>query len=367
MKFGPYHLARFEALSRELDIWGIELCGVEEKYEWKRQSRNPRILTLTDGAHENVGTVALVLAVFKCLRKLKPDVIFIPGYSEPACLAAALWGILCAGRNILMSDSTAIDRPRKRTVEMFKSFLVKNLFHGGFVSGKRALRYLTHLGMPHSKICLGYDAVDNDYFYQGCAICRRTSSPEASGVPRHYFLCVARLAGEKNIELLLRSFFRYRSRGGVWSLVVVGNGPLDRELKAIAAKSEHGELVTFAGHKSSSEIIPYYAFASALILPSQSEPWGLVINEAMACGLPVIASQACGACDDLIVNGETGFVFDPRSDSELCEAMLTMSQMPREKYEAIAAESRRGVGVYSIEAFRMSAVSAVMAASSGVR
>jgi len=69
--------------------------------------------------------------------------------------------------------------------------------------------------------------------------------------------------------------------------------------------------VQFRGHVDYQDLPALYGLARVLVLPSVAEPWGLVVNEAIACGLPVLVSQGCGAAADLVENGQNGFVFDP--------------------------------------------------------
>ena len=90
-------------------------------------------------------------------------------------------------------------------------------------------------------------------------------------------------------------------------LRLIGDGPLKNDLQK---KYAHLSNVSFVGMKYNDDLINEYKQASALVLPSYKEQWGLVINEAMASGLPVMANKNVGAINDLIVNKETGFVFD---------------------------------------------------------
>lgn len=361
IKFGPYHLARLGTLAGEPNVWGIECSSTEEKYGWSPNGSEPRVITLSPVSYERTGTFSLIVALLKCLNSLKPRVLFIPGYSQPVCLAAALWGVVHAATPVLMSDSTVRDASRSRIKELAKRLIIRLLFDRGFVSGTRARDYLINLGMAESRICLGYDVVDNNHFETGVQQHRACSSREDFGLPDHYFLCVARLSDEKNHEVLLRSFFKYRESKGSWSLVLVGMGANEATLRKVTDESSFRDHVLFAGYKSYVDILPYYAFASSLILPSKSEPWGLVLNEAMAAGVPVIASDACGACDDLVTDGETGLVFEHCSEEALMQAMLRMSSFPPQDYVRMVIRGKERVGGYSLDAFRRAFLSTVQA------
>jgi glycosyltransferase involved in cell wall biosynthesis len=131
--------------------------------------------------------------------------------------------------------------------------------------------------------------------------------------------------------------------------VLAGDGPLRSELEQMAKHIGIGGAVHFAGHKNSSGLVPYYAFARCFVLPSRREPWGLVVNEAMAAGLPVIVSNRCGCTEDLVEDGVNGFVFDPAKDGQLAYAMTRVQDGGADKLAAMGRSSRSIISRYSPE------------------
>jgi len=144
------------------------------------------------------------------------------------------------------------------------------------------------------------------------------------GLPEHYFVCTARLSPEKNIARLLQAFALYRKNGGKWDLVLVGSGPQEQTLRAMAVRLAPG-AIHFAGWQQYPDLPRYYGLASAAVLPSLSEPWGLVVNEAMAAGLPVLVSNRCGCVPELCHNGINGYQFDPKDVKWLAYLMCRTS------------------------------------------
>jgi glycosyltransferase involved in cell wall biosynthesis len=127
------------------------------------------------------------------------------------------------------------------------------------------------------------------------------------------------------LDRLLDAMTEYRRRAGAaaWGLLMVGSGP---QAEALARRI--GSLsgsVAMLGFKQAEELAQIYGACAALILPSTSEPWGLVVNEAMAAGLPVLASDRVGAVFDLVFPGINGYVFDAESTRDMTEAMLRLS------------------------------------------
>ena len=123
---------------------------------------------------------------------------------------------------------------------------------------------------------------------------------------------------------LLKAFEIYRDNGGAWGLVIAGTGPMEKELKESTA-SKFSDVVSWFGWASYKDLPSLYHSASCLILPSLSESWGLVVNEAMAAGLPILVSERCGCVPELCHDGINGYSFDPFNVEQLAELMLKMS------------------------------------------
>jgi glycosyltransferase involved in cell wall biosynthesis len=95
-------------------------------------------------------------------------------------------------------------------------------------------------------------------------------------------------------------------------------------------------------------MMPYYAFAGCFLLPSWREPWGLVANEAMSAGLPLIVSNRCGCSDDLMEEGANGYVFDPDQNEQLADLMSTMSGLDTSQRLGMGEKSKEIIARYSL-------------------
>ncbi|MDW8311094.1 MAG: glycosyltransferase, partial [Verrucomicrobiales bacterium] len=120
-------------------------------------------------------------------------------------------------------------------------------------------------------------------------------------------------------------------RGDEWMAVFVGAGELESRLREFAAQARL--RVHFAGFKNQSELPACYAAADVLVLPSGSETWGLVVNEAMACGIPAIVSDAAGCAPDLIEEGRTGFTFPVGDAAALADRLTRLGRMRAEGHD----------------------------------
>jgi glycosyltransferase involved in cell wall biosynthesis len=185
-----------------------------------------------------------------------------------------------------------------------------------------------------------------------------------------YFLASNRFVERKNLGRLVEGYkifqdsvFRLQGaeKTGVWPLVLLGDGELrgDLEVRCVELGLEVmepdnlkpnsyklktpavGGCVVFAGFRQIGELRAFYAAAGAFVHPALEEPWGLVINEAMASGLPVLSSCNVGAAEELVVEGKTGFLFDPGDVNSIAESlfkMFSMSETERQKMGGAARE-----------------------------
>lgn len=352
---GAYHLARIRTLASHFHLTAIEFAASERLHGWA-EDKFTDLITLGAGDWEHEGKLKLARRLWKKLSNLRPQVLLVPGYANIPALTGALWGRLHRARTILMSDSTKNDRRRRWPVEAFKRLLLNRLFDAAVVSGQKARDYLCELGMNRKRIFTGYDVVDNDFF---AAESGNWREKDFSRLHSPYFLYVGRLAPEKNVDALIRAFDEYRRLGGSWALVIAGDGPLMSQFRAQLASLEYGAAIHLVGRQNTKGLIPFYSAAKCLVLASMSETWGLVVNEAMACGLPVIVSANCGCAPDLVEHNGNGFIFDPRLDSNLTDALLSFERLTDNDRARMAVRSLEIIQGYSLDRWAMSVQFAV--------
>lgn len=194
--------------------------------------------------------------------------------------------------------------------------------------------------------------MDNRYFASEVERVRENAEHyrDAIGLSEPYFLYVGRFSQEKNLLRLLQAYRRYRElEPEGWRLVLVGDGPQREELRETAR--ELGlDGVVWPGYKRLDELPIYYALSGAFVLPSVSEPWGLVVNEAMASGLPVLVSSRCGSAWDLVREGDNGYTFDPFDPGELAQRMASLSGAGEDGRSRMGKCSRQIISHYTPEA-----------------
>lgn len=351
-----YHVVRLRALAAHPllrnRVAGIELvggAGVHGGLVFRADERDGLpITTLMPGTSwREAGQKRLAQMVWAKLNELKPQTVLVPGYYTLPALAALLWARRNGKRAILMTESTRGDHPRKPLLEAVKGAFLTRAFHGAITGGKRQAAYMKELGFREANMAGLYDVVGNEYFAEQADYYRERTSRKKWKLPDRYFVYVGRLAPEKNISSLIDAFAQYRQRGGLLSLVLVGDGPEASALREQVARNGLTDHVVFAGLKDTREIGPYYAFAEWFVLPSLLDPWGLVVNEAMAAGLPVIVSNRCGCSDDLVESGKNGFSFNPAGDDSLLRVLLHTAEIKEAQRQAMAQRSREIISRYS--------------------
>jgi glycosyltransferase involved in cell wall biosynthesis len=238
-----------------------------------------------------------------------------------------------------------------------------------FVGGTPQAEYVAELGMASDRIFLGYNAVDNDYFAMRAACARGNDARVRAelALPERYFLVCSRLIPKKNLFRLLEAFARYHQGEGdnAASLVIVGPGPLQQEMESRVAAERLGGLVHLKGASDYATLPIYYGLAQALVLPSVSEPWGLVVNEAMASGLPVVVSKRCGCARNLVQEGRNGFTFDPFDVAAIADAMRRISSDCGRA--AMGVASREIIANWGLGRFAAGFEAAAMAALSAAK
>jgi glycosyltransferase involved in cell wall biosynthesis len=277
------------------------------------------------------------------LKRDRPDVVGVVGYARPECMAALSWATRRARPVVLLSESQRIDKPRVWWKERVKSRRVRRCA-SALVGGPRHRSYLAELGMPEERIVLGYDAVDNQGL-EAQAQAARTAGRSWIPVAGRYLLAVNRFVPEKNLAMLIRAFGRVieaMPAEQAWSLVLCGDGPERRALEALVERLGLAGRVHFPGFLQEAELVPYYAFASAFVHASLSEPWGLVVNEAAACGLPLVVSDRAGCVETLVPDpiGTTGRRFDPGDLEGVVAAMSWVTSLSDAKRAEIGMRAR---------------------------
>jgi 1,2-diacylglycerol 3-alpha-glucosyltransferase len=362
----PYRIPVFNALAQrpEVDLHVVFLSETDPTLrQWmvyKNEIRFPYRVLPSWRHHLGKYNILLNRAVHATLNEIKPDVIICGGYNYPAAWLAAYWAKRCSVPFVLWTESSAMDRRGSSfPVEFLKKHFL-SLCAAFVVPGKSSLDYLNQLGISEQRIVTARNAVDIEFFSSMAqTVDRRDCEARARHqLPQRYFLFVGRSVKEKGIFDLLDAYEQLdaelrRSIG----LVFVGDGSDSRELQKKALKIQPGEI-RFPGYVHREELPKIYGLAEAMVFPTHTDPWGLVVNEAMACGLPVIATSVAGCTSDLVQDNWNGFIVAPGDPSSLANAMEKLAT-DQELQRQMSSHSRERIQAYSPASWAQGIVDAV--------
>ncbi len=370
----PYHHARWQAFAQAgpESCFLLELTNKDEfavlEFSQAEKSTYHRITLFPQNAATDLSAAGIARRIARELDELRPSCVCLNGYASPLALAALDW---CVGHRVpavMLSESTAWDEPRKAWKEWIKSRVIR-LCSSALVGGTPHADYMAQLGIPRERIFTGYDAVDNEHFERGAGKARGQADEirNLHGLPGKYFLASARFTPKKNLPRLVEAYALYRQGCPAgftpWDLVILGDGAGRDEIVATRARLGVDKQVHLAGAKPYQDLPAYYGLASAFIHASTTEQWGLVVNEAMASGLPVLASRRCGCAYDLVKEGVNGYMVDPYQAEDIAQKMVRLSILG-DRLPAFAAASREIIAKWSPANFADGLCRAVEAALS---
>lgn len=255
--------------------------------------------------------------VVNALRVDRPDLLIIHGNAYLSCILALLIAKVLKIKVAFYGDSNIKFYQRKKG--LYYSGLRKKimilfyrLFDHFLVIGTMNRRYYKVHGVPEKKMIHFPFAVNNDFFIREC-LAAREKKPVLKG---HYnissqakiVLFVSKLTlGKRTLDVVKACSALFSSD---LYLVITGSGPEKSTLEDFV---DHHNIknVVFTGFKNQTELPEIFALADVFVFPAEKESWGLIVNEAMCAGLPVICSDEVGAAEDLVEHGVNGYLFSP--------------------------------------------------------
>ncbi len=301
---------------------------------------------LFEGSYDQVPSYKLISSLSADLILNPSDLVVLPGYHRPEYWVMLLICMLRRRRRAVFCDSTAFDRKKSRWKEKAKAMFFRRC-DGFFCYGSRSKQYVASYGIDPRKI------------YDGCQSAALAHGYEAAAIRAHYaansfpaecafrFLYIGRLAEEKGLFDLLDAFARVRQQLPAARLDMVGSGELEQDLRQRAAQLGIGSAVTLLGTKTPQDIGQLLMNSAAMILPSLREPWGLVVNEALSFGCPVVVSDICGCVPELVIDGITGYSFPAGDVGALAQAMLNAQRLSNDRAAVALTVFGRNCKIYT--------------------
>lgn len=305
----------------------------------------------------------LTPGILRLLERERPDCVVVSGWSTFAAQAAIGWCRLRRVPYLVVVESHDYDR-RAGWRRLVKRAVVPRVLRpaaGVLVTGTLARASVLALGARRDRVAVFANTVDVEAFGRRAdeLLGRRAELRSALGLADEdvCVLSVARLVPEKNLETLVRAV---AAAGRPLVLAVAGDGPARAELERLARAL--GVRLVLAGDVPVERVVELYIAADVFALLSQHEPWGVVVNEAASCGLPLVLSDRVGAAHDLLRSGENGFLVGAWDVEAAATALRALAGDPALRARAGAA-SRRLVAGWGYEASVDALVSLVSVAT----
>ena len=328
-QFSAYHIDRCQAVARRFagraEVLAVEVATSSATYAWEASGTvdGARKITLFPGA--SYDGIAWPRRLWRQLGALwRCDSVLIGiGYNEPDIVVLSWLLALLGVRVVLLSESKFDDKPRRIGKELAKALMLAP-YHAAIVGGHRHLAYFRFLGFHRRPVVPGYDTVD---LARVRAMGGGLAAPDGAAYAARDFIFVGRFVDKKNLVELVEGYALYAKAAGAAArrLVLIGAGPEEAAIRARAEALGVTALIDFPGFLGAEAVAQRLGQGLALVLPSAEEQWGLVVNEALAFGLPAIISPAVGSGDLLIRNLVNGYVIELNAPEGLAAALTALA------------------------------------------
>ncbi|GAA4089393.1 glycosyltransferase family 4 protein [Mucilaginibacter panaciglaebae] len=305
--------------TKGIDLYAIELFGKGSPYDFDLYSKSETWwdCLFPDKSNEQLTKYQIKDRIFSKLDELDPDVVIAGSIVFYAGALSLRWAKNNKKKFIMFDDAKASNVKRNILVQTIKNLIIRQIDALWLPSTDYEEGYASLLNNNKIHFFYGYDCIDNDHFkFKG-----------ERKFDKQTIICVARLVPVKNIENLIKAWRAIEEYNNNYKLIIIGDGPLVNELKELK-KSLQINRAYFLGAMENEKVLEHLHEADALVLPSFAESWGLVVNEAMAAGLPLLLSHKVNAANTLLKEGVNGFSFDPSNIIEMQQKLLSFIELP---------------------------------------
>lgn len=334
-RMGDYHRSRWKALANVVgnnNVVAGDLGKSDTLYQWGNSEKEHNYVLLSNRPVNQVKPWQVLGTFIRLTRNQEITHICIAGYGRLAYVTMIIVAKMTGKKVLLFAESWY---PSNRIIDNLKGIFIRLFVDAFLVSGSRAKAHFSNrLGISTEKLVEKYSVVDNLHF--------RNEPVSLNGSP--VLLCVARFAEEKNLGFLIEVFQSSRLLLKGWELKIIGGGPLKTYLRN-KINTPQIKLLDWVSYEELPEL---YHNSNCFILPSIFEPWGLVVNEAMAAGLPIIVSEQCGCAPDL-VQATNGWVFDANDKASLENVFTNLSLLSLEQLIQKGQSSQEIIANYTPE------------------
>lgn len=321
----PHVTPLFQILAKKVDLTVFYCAKSEVNRKWSEKPKGYRFKILPNFSVKIKGkdlfTYFINPTIIKEISKLKPEIVIAAGWDILAYQIAFFYCKLKRIKYVLWSGSTKYEKSWRRVVSKPLVKMIVRNSDACIAYGTRAKEYLESLGAESKKIFISFNTTDINRYRILSGKYRKSKSSIKKKMnlgDKYIIMYYGQLIHRKGVDLLIDAYERVKNQYKVASLLIVGSGTLETEYKRIVYRRKLKDVV-FIKDPGDIKVCKYYAISDLFILPSREEVWGLVVNQAMASGLPIVVSDVSGSSADLILEGKNGYTFNSESSKDLCE------------------------------------------------
>lgn len=308
-----YKINLYNEIAKKQKIFVIFMSrySKERNEDFFKGERKFEYIYLEENIYENRNSLKNSLKIIKLLKKMNYKKMILGGWDSLECWIA--WILSTKKQNSIVIESSEFESTSRGVKGLLKKIFISRISLG-FASGESQVNLLKNLGYKGKiKKTKGVGVFN----YEKVNIDRKIEKVRR-------FLYVGRLSPEKNLEYIIKFF----NKNSNLEFNIVGYGPLEKELKSLS-----NDNIKFWGKIDNKELSKTYQANDVFILPSKSEPWGLVVEEALYNGLPVILSDKVGCHTEVIKNDNYGYIYPCYDEKKLEEAIIKITNI--ENYKKI--------------------------------
>lgn len=347
--FRLYWPARIRALqmllsNKGIDLYPIEISGKGSPYAFSKKNTDTNIenwhILFPERDMESLRGSEISKLLVPLLNKLQPEIVIAGAIAFPSGALAVSWCKQHKKKVVIFDDARIEDVQRNRMVNYVKKHIYQNV-DAMLYPAPEWEETGKYWGFSAKQLFYGIDVVDNGFWNTTCIETKEK-----------YFITVGRLIEKKNILFTVKAYQKLKeANNDLPELWIIGEGPEKERIKSFIQtnKIEGIKLMPF---QSQAQLSALYQNSQAMIISSnKSETWGLVINEAMASGIPVIASQHCGATSSLVKDGINGYIFDPYNLQSLIEKWELFINQTEQEREEMGRQSSEIIKEWNLDKF----------------
>ena len=320
--------------------WQFEISKIKFDYQI---GNSPYISVLSNSANKSKlqRFIYFPFYIFPVIFREKPGIILTSEFGLRT-LFSLIAGKLVRAKVFVLSEVTSQSESNISLLKsLFRKFLVKFL-DGGIAFGRKSFNYLLSLGFEKHNIVISPEAIDNNYFLNLTGnITKQTARTKLGLDPNKFiFTYVGQFIQRKGLDLYAKAIDGLLSQINPKDIIFLFVGGSENEFVKVIGKKPYDNF-KIIDYVNTRELVYFYKASDCFVFPTRNDVWGLVVNEAVTCGLPVAVSKHAGCSDDLIEDKRNGLVFDPLDEYSFLETLKFCLEKQKELEEfAVKAKSK---------------------------